>query len=112
MKRSQRLSKCCAGGWIDTGSRFMSTKGELPLVAGSPAQLNQVFLNLLVNAMQAIETTGRGDGRITIVSEEKSGEVFVEISDNGCGIPEEDLPRIFTPFFTTKGVGDGTGLGL
>jgi two-component system NtrC family sensor kinase len=87
-------------------------KGELPLVAGSPAALNQVFLNLLVNSMQAIETTRRGDGRITITSEEKCGEVFVEIRDNGCGIPEEHLPRIFTPFFTTKGVGDGTGLGL
>ncbi len=94
------------------GITVLEPKGESPLVAGSPAQLNQVFLNLLVNAVQAIETTGRGDGRITIVSEEKSGEVFVEISDNGCGIPDEDLPRIFTPFFTTKGVGDGTGLGL
>jgi two-component system, NtrC family, sensor kinase len=87
-------------------------KGELPLVAGSPAQLNQVFLNLLVNAVQAIETTQRGDGRITITTDEKSGEILVEIRDNGCGIPEAHLPRIFTPFFTTKGVGDGTGLGL
>ncbi len=87
-------------------------KGELPLVAGSAAQLNQVFLNLLVNAMQAIELTHRGDGRITISTEEKLGEILVEIVDNGCGIPEEHLPRIFTPFFTTKGVGDGTGLGL
>jgi two-component system, NtrC family, sensor kinase len=87
-------------------------KGELPLVAGSPAQLNQVFLNLLVNALQAIETTGRGDGRITITTHEESGEILIEISDNGCGIPDDHLPRIFTPFFTTKSVGDGTGLGL
>ncbi len=94
------------------GITVVEHKGELPLVAGSSAQLNQVFLNLLVNALQAIESTGRGDGRITIASEAKSGEVFVEISDNGCGISDEDLPRIFTPFFTTKGVGDGTGLGL
>ena len=87
-------------------------KSELPLVAGSPAQLNQVFLNLLVNAMQAIEVVHRDDGRITIVTEEKADEIWVEVSDNGCGIPEENLPRIFTPFFTTKEVGDGTGLGL
>jgi two-component system, NtrC family, sensor kinase len=87
-------------------------KNELPLVAGSPAQLNQVFLNLLVNAMQAIEATNRADGRIAISTAQSAGEIVVEIVDNGCGIPDEDLPRIFTPFFTTKGVGDGTGLGL
>ena len=87
-------------------------KSELPLVAGSPAQLNQVFLNLLVNAMQAIEVLNRADGRITITTEERGGEILVEVTDNGCGIPEENLPRIFTPFFTTKEVGDGTGLGL
>ncbi len=86
--------------------------GELPQVAGSPAQLNQVFLNLLVNAMQAIEATNRDDGRIVISTAEKPGEIVVEIADNGCGIPEENIPRLFTPFFTTKGVGDGTGLGL
>jgi len=86
--------------------------GELPLVDGSPAQLNQVFLNLLVNAMQAIESTHRLDGRIAITTEEKEGEIVVEIADNGCGIPEEILPQIFDPFFTTKGLGDGTGLGL
>jgi two-component system, NtrC family, sensor kinase len=87
-------------------------KSEIPLVAGSPAQLNQVFLNLLVNAMQAIEVLDRDDGRITIMTEAKAGEILVEVIDNGCGIPEENLPRIFTPFFTTKEVGDGTGLGL
>ncbi len=87
-------------------------KGELPLVAGSPAQLNQVFLNLLVNAVQAIEATLRGDGRIAITTNEVSGEIVVEINDNGCGIPDEHVPRLFTPFFTTKDVGDGTGLGL
>ena len=104
--------RCCAGGWIGAGSRSRNARGELPLVAGSPAQLNQVFLNLLVNAMQAIETVNREDGRITITTEEKAGEIWVEVTDNGCGIPEENLPRIFTPFFTTKEVGDGTGLGL
>jgi PAS domain S-box-containing protein len=86
--------------------------GELPPVNGSPAQLNQVFLNLFVNAMQAIEATHRDDGRIAITAEAKQGEVVVEVADNGCGIPEDILPRIFNPFFTTKNVGDGTGLGL
>lgn len=86
--------------------------GEVPLVAGSPAQLNQVFLNLLVNALQAIEETHRVDGRIAITTGAMDGEVVVEVADNGCGIPDDVLPHIFDPFFTTKGVGDGTGLGL
>ena len=87
-------------------------KGELPLVSASPVQINQVFLNLLVNAMQAIESTHREDGRITIRTHCDSKDVIVEIVDNGCGIPAEVLPQIFDPFFTTKRVGDGTGLGL
>ena len=86
--------------------------GELPLVAGSAAQLNQVFLNLLVNAMQAIESTHREDGRIAITTAANNGEIVVEVADNGCGIADEVLPQIFDPFFTTKDVGDGTGLGL
>jgi len=86
--------------------------GQLPLVAGSPAQLNQVFLNLLVNAMQAIEATHREDGRIAITTLANNGEIVVEVADNGCGIPEDILPQIFDPFFTTKTIGDGTGLGL
>src|SRR5262249_18446518 len=87
-------------------------KSELPPVAGSPAQLNQVFLNVLVNAMQAVEVAQRDDGRIVITTEQKAAEIWVEIADNGIGIPEENIPRIFTPFFTTKEPGDGTGLGL
>jgi signal transduction histidine kinase len=86
--------------------------GDLPLVAGSAAQLNQVFLNLLVNAMQAIESTDRADGLIAITTLANEGEIVVEVADNGCGIPEAVLPQIFDPFFTTKDVGDGTGLGL
>src|SRR5262249_42107206 len=86
--------------------------GTIPPVAGSPAQLNQVFLNLLVNALQAIEATHRTDGQITITTAAENDEVVVEVADNGCGIPVEALPQIFDPFFTTKGIGDGTGLGL
>jgi signal transduction histidine kinase len=72
------------------------------------AQLNQVFMNLLVNASQAIQ--GKGD--IWIRTEQIGQEAVVTVEDNGCGISPEKLPRIFEPFFTTKEVGQGTGLGL
>ena len=81
---------------------------RLPLVKCYPNQLNQVFMNLLVNASHAIE----GKGEIFINTHHKDGRVLVEIRDTGKGISKEDLPRIFDPGFTTKGVGVGTGLGL
>ena len=82
--------------------------GDLPHVLCYPNQLNQVFLNLIVNAAQAVE----GAGTITIRTRRADGSVVVEISDTGCGIPPENLTKIFDPGFTTKGVGVGTGLGL
>ncbi|HKM54102.1 MAG TPA: ATP-binding protein, partial [Isosphaeraceae bacterium] len=87
-------------------------RGELPPVSASPVQINQVFLNLLVNAMQAIESTHRDDGLIVVETRCNGKEVILEVKDNGCGIPADVLPQIFDPFFTTKSVGDGTGLGL
>jgi signal transduction histidine kinase len=82
--------------------------GTLPHVECYPNQLNQVFMNLLVNSAQAID----GPGDITISTSAASGEVFVELVDSGSGIAERDLEKIFDPGFTTKGVGVGTGLGL
>ncbi len=82
--------------------------GEIPDILCFPQRLNQVFLNLLVNAVQAIET----QGEITIRTWSQGDEVKVSISDTGSGIQEEKIKNIFLPFFTTKDVGKGTGLGL
>ncbi|MGI9025152.1 MAG: ATP-binding protein [Burkholderiaceae bacterium] len=85
----------------------------LPGVQCLASQINQVLLNLLVNAAHAVER----DGRITLRCGHDpdggdGGEVWFDVADNGCGIPPENLARIFEPFFTTKPVGQGTGLGL
>ena len=82
--------------------------GDLPQIACFPGQLNQVFLNLLNNARQAIV----GDGTITITTERLKDKIRIKIADTGSGIKPEHLVRIFEPGFTTKGVGVGTGLGL
>ena len=84
--------------------------GDLPRVHCLQAQLNQVFMNLIVNACQAIKADGVI--RITTRHDEKNKCVMVIIEDNGCGISEKDQGKIFDPFFTTKDVGKGTGLGL
>lgn len=82
--------------------------GEVSRVYCNPSQINQVILNLLVNAAQAIPE--KGD--ITIRTGQADGKAFIAIADTGAGIPVENLPRLFEPFFTTKPVGKGTGLGL
>jgi signal transduction histidine kinase len=87
--------------------------GTLPPIECHPNQLNQVFMNLLVNACHAVEDNG-GEGRITIRTshDARRGRVQVAVADSGVGIPRENLQRIFDPGFTTKGAGVGTGLGL
>ncbi|MDO8263507.1 MAG: PAS domain S-box protein, partial [Gallionella sp.] len=82
--------------------------GSLPEIYCLPSQLNQVFMNLLVNAAQAIEVRGT----ITLRTGQDGDRVWVEVSDTGKGILPEDFPHLFDPFFTTKPVGKGTGLGL
>ena len=82
--------------------------GKLPAIKCFPNQLNQVFMNILVNAAQAIE----GQGEIRIATSLRDGSAVIEISDSGKGIAPENMERIFDPGFTTKGSGVGTGLGL
>ena len=86
--------------------------GTLPLLEAAEAHLNQVFLNLLMNAKQAIEGRGKPSGTIRVTTRLFDGEIVVEVADDGCGIPADVLPKVFDPFFTTKPVGHGTGLGL
>jgi len=88
-------------------------RGDLPRIVCVPSQISQVFLNLLINASQAIESTNRPEGGyIRFSSRVDGGSVVLSIADNGCGISPETLPQLFDPFFTTKSVGEGTGLGL
>lgn len=78
-----------------------------------PSDISQVLLNLVINAVQAVEAAGRGEGgRIEIGSKDLGSWVEISVADNGEGIATEDLGRLFDPFFTTKPVGEGTGLGL
>jgi two-component system NtrC family sensor kinase len=82
---------------------------DLPTIQADPAQLQQVFVNLLNNAAEAME----GGGTITLATRPVDSQwVEIKVSDTGCGIPEENLGKLFTPFFTTKALGKGTGLGL
>ena len=82
--------------------------GDLPEIECYPHQLNQVFMNILINAAHAIEKKGE----IKILTKRNGDYINISISDNGSGIPEENINKIFDPFFTTKEVGKGTGLGL
>jgi signal transduction histidine kinase len=84
--------------------------GEIPSILCNPVQINQVFVNILINAIDAIERKGMIS--ITTRYLQKVEQVEIRIRDTGAGISQDVLPRIFEPFFTTKDVGKGTGLGL
>ena len=97
------------GNEIKYKAEVVKEYGDLPAIECLPNELNQVFMNLLVNAAHAI---GTERGRITLRTSLVDTNVCIEIADNGCGIAPADMKRIFDPFFTTKPVGKGTGLGL
>jgi signal transduction histidine kinase len=83
--------------------------GPMPEVECLPSQLNQVFMNLMRNAAHAV---GPERGTISVrCGGDAAGPAWVEVADTGCGIPPHVLPRIFEPFYTTKPIGEGTGLG-
>lgn len=89
--------------------RLVKDYGALPPIDAFAGQLNQVWMNLLANAAQAV---GESGGEVKITTRVREESVVVSISDTGCGISPEYLSRVFDPFFTTKPVGEGTGLGL
>jgi two-component system, NtrC family, sensor kinase len=89
-------------------ARIEINYGDLPKVECVPSRLGQVFINLLVNAGQAIGA----EGKVTLSTGVEGSQVWIRVEDTGSGISEENLGRIFDPFFTTKPVGEGTGLGL
>jgi signal transduction histidine kinase len=99
---------------VDAQAQFINIELErsfdarLPRVMVDPAQMEEVFVNLIINAAEAMS----GSGRLTIVTRQTDHHVEIEISDTGPGIAREDLERVFDPFFSTKEAGHGTGLGL
>jgi CheY-like chemotaxis protein/two-component sensor histidine kinase len=94
-------------------ARLVKEYDNVPLVLANPGQLGQVFLNLLLNAAHAIEPDEPEVNVIRVVTKTSpGGDIVIEVSDTGTGIPPEAQPRIFDPFFTTKPIGVGTGLGL
>ncbi len=102
-------------GLIGQKTRYANVQIEtrlspmLPSLQASPSELQQVLLNLVNNAVDAIGNEG---GTVTVTARQENDEVILEVKDTGAGIPEANLSRIFDPFFTTKPVGQGTGLGL
>ena len=106
-----------AAGMVDSEIRYRARVireyRDVPMVHVSPDRMAQVFVNLLLNAAQAMPDGDASHSFIRLRTDRDArGRVVVEIEDSGRGIPPEDLSRIFDPFFTTKPVGVGTGLGL
>jgi signal transduction histidine kinase len=108
----------CRNEWKYVAEVRTELEPELPLLPCVPGEVNQVLLNLVVNAAQAIEDRQRQSGQsqlsgeIAVRTRREGGRIHVSVQDNGCGIPTEVAGRIFDPFFTTKEVGRGSGQGL
>lgn len=96
---------------IEHRARLVFEPGEVKQVYANEARLSQVFLNILINAIQAIEPGHADENEISIRTKQVNKQVVIEFSDTGCGVPEEMKDRLFQPFQTTK-IGQGTGLGL
>jgi signal transduction histidine kinase len=94
------------------GIKLNRQYGSIPPIACYPDELHQVWTNLIYNAIQAMDNQGELTIAISQPQRDDKAYVCVEIIDNGCGIPSEIMPNIFRPFFTTKPMGEGTGLGL
>ena len=112
VERSLDIAAATAAHEIRVRARLVKEFNAVPPVWANEGRLTQVFVNLLVNAAQAIPEGAARDNEIRMVTREENGWVVVDIQDTGIGIEPEDLPRVFEPFFTTKAKGVGTGLGL
>ncbi|MEZ5935857.1 MAG: ATP-binding protein [Alphaproteobacteria bacterium] len=103
----------CRGQWKYIAELQTRFADDLPKLTGHQGEFNQIMLNLIVNAAEAIEESGRaGAGLIQVRTSLDQGGIVIEVGDNGCGVPAAIRDRIFEPFFTTKDVGKGTGQGL
>jgi signal transduction histidine kinase/CheY-like chemotaxis protein len=101
-----------AGNELRHHARVVWSLQPVPPVSANEARLGQVFLNLVVNAAQALREEDGPRNEVRIATALEGNQVVVSVADNGVGIPAEHLPRLFDPFFTTKPAGKGTGLGL
>jgi two-component system NtrC family sensor kinase len=108
----ERATMVCSNEWKHCAELHLSLNDRLPQVPGLEGELNQVVLNLVVNAAHAIVDADQGRGRIAIATGIEDGMAVLTVADNGAGIPASVGARIFEPFFTTKDVGKGTGQGL
>lgn len=109
VNRSLRAAiSLCPAGLLERAT-LRTELAPLPLVACMPGQLNQVFLSLLTNAFQAVD---KAPGMVTLRSTEVPNGIAVEVIDNGVGISPDNIKKLFDPFFTTRAVGQGVGLGL
>lgn len=99
---------------LGTNIEIEKNYGNIPLIECYPGKLNQVFLNIISNGMQAIASKFKGEqgGVLTITTERKDDNLLIRFADNGIGMDENTKKKVFEPFFTTKDVGEGTGLGM